>query len=106
MCEVSPLVWNCSCASAVIQLILELCSEAVAIMIFILFLIYCTRLGTGFEIKSIFCSISESCECDYKPDIKGKVCMILLTAVSSAYKQLALASVVLLRRVASFSRGN
>lgn len=63
-------------------------------MIFILFLIYCTPLGTGFEIKSIFCSISESCECDYKPDIKGKVCMIL-TAVSSAYKQLALACVVL-----------
>ncbi|XP_048045263.1 prosalusin [Megalobrama amblycephala] len=50
---------------------MELCSEAVATMIFIIFLIYCTSLGTGFEMKSIFCSISESCDCDYKPDIKG-----------------------------------
>ncbi|XP_042612694.1 prosalusin-like isoform X2 [Cyprinus carpio] len=40
-------------------------------MIFILILIYCTSLGTGFEMKSIFCSISDSCDCDFKADIKG-----------------------------------
>ncbi|KTG40677.1 hypothetical protein cypCar_00030497 [Cyprinus carpio] len=39
-------------------------------MIFILILIYCTSLGTGFEMKSIFCSISDSCDCDFKADIK------------------------------------
>lgn len=40
-------------------------------MIFTLLLIYCTSLGSAFEMKSIFCSISDSCDCDYKPDIKG-----------------------------------
>ncbi len=56
--------------------VLEQCSEAIATMIFILLVIYCTSLGTAFEIKSIFCSISDSCDCDYKPDIRGKVCGI------------------------------
>ncbi|KAI7812734.1 prosalusin [Triplophysa rosa] len=50
---------------------MELCSEGVATMIFTLLLIYNTSLTASFEIKSIFCSISDSCDCDFKPDIKG-----------------------------------
>ncbi|XP_065140428.1 prosalusin [Paramisgurnus dabryanus] len=46
-------------------------SEAIATMIFTLLLIYYTSLCAGFEMKTIYCTLSDSCDCDFKPDIKG-----------------------------------
>lgn len=73
--------------------VLEQCSDAIATMIFILLVVYCTSLGTAFEIKSIFCSISDSCDCDFKPDIKGKVCVWDMNSCLLG-RRLALASLV------------
>ena len=41
----------------------------------IVLVLYChvNALVCGFEMKTIYCTIADNCECDFKPNIRGKL---------------------------------
>ncbi|MCI4392656.1 hypothetical protein PGIGA_G00148220 [Pangasianodon gigas] len=49
---------------------MELCCNRL-IMLWTIFLIYCISISDCFEMKTIYCTISDSCDCDFKPNIQG-----------------------------------
>ncbi|KAL7836665.1 hypothetical protein AOLI_G00279490 [Acnodon oligacanthus] len=49
---------------------MELWSQGVA-LIWTLFLFYRISTVRGFEMKTIYCTISDSCDCDFKPNMQG-----------------------------------